>query len=73
MQVTSQERPIPDRPGVKTREITLLENLTPGKYILLNKRHFTEEIKANIMVIPVGEKDRSKVFQLSNINGKERM
>lgn len=46
MQVTSQERPIPDRPGVKTREITLLESLTPGKQILLNKRHFTGEIKA---------------------------
>lgn len=31
MQVTSQERPVPDKPGLKTREITLLENLTPGK------------------------------------------
>lgn len=31
MQVTSQESPMPDRPGVKTKEITLVENLTPGK------------------------------------------
>lgn len=45
MQVTSQESPIPDRPGVKTREIIFLENSTPGKQILFNKRHFTGEIK----------------------------
>ena len=31
MHVTSQESPMLGRPGLKTREITLLENLTPGK------------------------------------------